>query len=101
MKYDFEHSYWLGNGPERVKADEMKAAGFELTRRTEDTFHRYYRFHNDGDAPARIRSLMRSLRGDRLQNHPEYTAYCSRREEQVTARIQIEYRRFRKAHKPA
>ncbi len=101
MKYDFEHSYWLANGPEQAKFDEMEAAGFKFTQRTEDTFRSYYRFHNDGDAPSHIRSLMRNLRGDRLRNHPDYLAHCTHLEERITERIQIEYRRFQKAHKPA
>ena len=95
--FDFDKSYWNRQGPQQAKYDEMQDAGWEFNPTTIDTFHRYYRFHNDGDATPRIRRLETLLGWRGLQNHPEYIAYCQRMEERVTQRIEVEYRRFKKA----
>ena len=50
-------TYWNRDGAAQAKYDEMQAAGWEYNQTTLDHMHRYYRYYNDGDAPARIRWL--------------------------------------------
>ena len=49
MHFDFMNCYWNRRGAAQAKYDEMEAAGWEYNKTTEDTFHRYYRFYNDGE----------------------------------------------------
>ena len=96
--FDHDHTYWNRQGAAQAKYDEMEDAGWEYNRTTEETFHRYYRFYNDGDATPRIRSLLWNTRWDALKFNSEYNDYCRRLEERVTKRIEIEYRRFKNAN---
>lgn len=95
--FDHGHTYWLHRGAAQAHYDEMEAAGWKYTRASEEVFHRYYRFHNDGDATQRIRALLRNLCADALRSNAEYTAYCARWEARVIERVEIEYRRFQRA----
>ena len=54
-------TYWNRDGAAQAKYDEMEAAGWEYNQTTLDHMHRYYRYHNDGDAPARIMHLKHIL----------------------------------------
>ena len=102
MDFDFMNCYWNRRGAAQAKYDEMEAAGWEYNKTTEDTFHRYYRFYNDGDATPRIRGLILHLSPEALKSNREYIDYCRRFEDSVTWRIEIEYRRFKRAqHNPA
>ena len=95
-----ENRYWDGTGLLQAEYDEMENAGHEYTKETERLFHSYYRYFNDGDLPGWARS-----RWDLTQQGRWGRELNSRGEEEferrVTARIEIEYRRFRRAHKPA
>ena len=95
-----ENRYWNRTGAAQAHYDEMEAAGFEYTQATYRSMHSYYRYFNDGDLPGWARS-----RWDLTQQGRWGRELNSRGEEEferrVTARIEIEYRRFRRAHKPA
>ena len=95
--FDHDHCYWNRQGASQAKYDEMEAAGWNYSKTTEETLHRYYRFYNDGDATPRIRSLLWNTKWEALKSNPEYTDYCRRLEERVTERIELEYRRFKRA----
>ncbi len=110
MDFDFMNCYWNSRGAAQAKYDEMEAAGWEYNKTTEytfhryyrfynDTFHRYYRFYNDGDATPRIRGLILHLSPEALKSNREYIDYCRRFEDSVTWRIEIEYRRFKRAQR--
>ena len=63
-------------------------------------FHSYSRYFNDGDLPGWARSrwdLTQQGRWGRELNQLGEEEF----ERRITARIEIEYRRFRRAHKPA
>ena len=99
-----EHTYWNSNGPEQAKYDEMEAAGFEYTKATQTVFHSYYRYYNDGDLPGWARSRWDVTRytfryGYRQRVLTE--AGEAEFEQRISERIQIEYRRFQRTHKPA
>ena len=96
MDFDFMNCYWNSRGAAPAKYDEMEAAGWEYNKTTEYTFHRYYRFYNDGDATPRIRGLILHLSPEALKSNREYIKYCKRFEERITWRIEIEYRRFKR-----
>ena len=89
--------YWMNEGKEQAKYDEMVTAGWEFSKKTEAVFHSYYRYYNDGDAPARIRWLKQMLGPYGSQDNSEIRTYEARLEAKATERIEIEYRRFRKA----
>ena len=95
--FDIEKTYWNRQGAAQAKYEEMQAAGWEYNKVTRNHMHRYYRYHNDGDAPARIRYLKRILGYYGSKNNSEILAYEARLEEQATERIEIEYRRFQRA----
>ena len=90
-------TYWNREGAAQAKYDEMQAAGWKYNQTTLDHMHRYYRYYNDGDAPARIRWLKETLGYYGSKNNSEIRAYEARLEERATERIEIEYRRFQKA----
>ncbi len=90
-------TYWNREGAAQAKYDEMQAAGWEYNQTTLDHMHRYYRYYNDGDAPARIRWLKETLGPYGSQDNSEIRAYEMRLETKATERIEIEYRRFQKA----
>lgn len=89
-------TYWNRDGAAQAKYDEMEAAGWEYNQTTLDHMHRYYRYHNDGDAPARIRWLKNMLGYYGYQNNSEIKAYEAKLEAKATERIEIEYRRFKR-----
>lgn len=91
--------YWMNEGKEQAKYDEMSAAGWEFSKKTEAVFHSYYRYWNDGDLPGWARS-----RYDLTKNSNEY-GYWHRvlnakgkqeQENRVTEAINAEYKRFKK-----
>ena len=90
-------TYWNREGEAQAKYDEMQAAGWEYNQTTLDHMHRYYRYFNDGDAPARIRWLKHLLGPYGSQDNSEIRAYEARLEAKATERIEIEYRRYQKA----
>ena len=90
-------TYWNCEGAAQAKYDEMQAAGWEYNQTTLDHMHRYYRYYNDGDAPARIRWLKQMLGPYGSQDNSEIRTYEARLEAKATERIEIEYRRFQKA----
>lgn len=98
MKFDFDNSYWYGNGAEQAKFDEMNESGFQFTKTSESAFHRYYRFFNDGDCPSTLKRVMQ-LPYEARESHPDYVSHCQKLEAKVTERILVEYRRFEKARK--
>ncbi len=89
-------TYWNSDGAAQDKYNEMQAAGWKYNQVTLDHMHRYYRYHNDGDAPARIRYLKHVLGYYGSQNNSEIKAYEARLEQKATERIEIEYRRFQR-----
>ena len=99
MEFDFDKTYWNGCGAEQKKYDEMQAAEWEFNITTDNTFYRYYRFYNDGDASTRITGLLRHSSPEALKSNPEYIDYCRHLEEAVTWRILIEYKRFKRAQR--
>ena len=95
-----ENRYWNSNGPEQAKYDEMEKAGFEYTKATQNAFHSYYRYYNDGDLPgwARSRWDVTKYSFDYGYQHRMLTeAGEDELERRITERIQFEYRRFLKA----
>ena len=67
-------------------------------------FHSYYRYYNDGDLPgwARTRWDITKYTFDYGYRQRVLTAAGEEEfERRVTERIQIEYRRFQRTHKPA
>ena len=87
--------YWEGKGAEQSKYDEMMAAGFTFTRKTETVFHSYYRYFNDGDFPGWARSdwsIQRMTRWGRELNDKG----LEMQEQRVTAAVLHEYARYMK-----
>jgi len=100
----FEHTYWNSKGPEQAKYNEMEAAGFKYTQATLKEFHSYYRYHNDGDLPGWARKRWDLTRYRPAWGHMERVlneAGEAELERRITERIQIEYARFLRNHKPA
>ena len=52
-----------------------------------------------GNATPRIRGLILHLSPEALKSNREYIDYCRRFEDSVTWRIEIEYRRFKRAQR--
>ena len=99
-----ENRYWNQNGAAQAHYDEMEAAGFEYTQATYRSMHSYYRYYNDGDLPgwARTRWDITKYIFDYGYRQRVLTAAGEEEfERRVTERIQIEYRRFQRTHKPA
>ena len=99
-----EHTYWNSKGEEQAKYDEMQAAAFSYTQASKSLFHSYYRYYNDGDLPgwARTRWDITKYIFDYGYLQRVLTAAGEEEfERRVTARIQIEYRRFQRTHQPA
>lgn len=95
------NAYWNRQGQEQAKYDEMMAADWEFTKKSETIFHGYYRYYNDGDLPGWARS-----RYDLTKNSFEY-GYAHRvlnekgeqeLENRVTEAVLAEYKRFQKAN---
>lgn len=98
-----EHTYWNENGEEQAKYAEMQAAGFPYTQASQSLFYSYYRYYNDGDLPgwARTRLDITKRTFDHGSQRRVLTAAGEDEfERRVTERIQIEYHRFQRAHKP-
>ena len=99
-----EHTYWNSKGEEQAKYDEMQAADFPYTQASKSLFHSYYRYYNDGDLPgwARTRWDITKYTFDYGYRQRVLTAAGEQEfERRVAERIQIEYRRFQRTHKPA
>ena len=97
MNFDFEHTYWNHQGAAEAHYEEMEAAGWEYCEATNKVFYRYHRFYNDGDGSPRIQWLIRHSSWAALKSNPEYIDYSQRLEAQATKRIEMEYRRFKRA----
>ena len=96
--------YWEHTGLFQADYDRMEAAGHVYTKATESVFHSYYRYYNDGDLPGWARSRRELTRNTYRYGywHRELNeAGEEEQERRVSERIQIEYRRFQKAHRPA
>ena len=92
--------YWNRTGALQTDYDRMEDAGHKYTKETERVFHSYYRYFNDGDLPGWARSrwdLTRQGRWGRELNQLGEEEF----ERRITARIEIEYRRFQRERKPA
>ena len=90
--------YWNKQGAEQSKYDEMVAAGFEFTQKTEAIFHSYYRYFNDGDFPGWARGcygMQRYGRHGRLELNENGLLV---QEDRITKAIQYEYARYQKKH---
>ncbi len=99
-----EHTYWNSKGEEQAKYDEMQAANFPYTQASKSLFHSYYRYYNDGDLPGWARSRWDIIRHTFKYGywHRELNeAGEEEQERRLTERIEIEYRRFQRTHKPA
>lgn len=91
-----ENRYWEGNGKHHKEYLEMREAQFEFTKTTNAVFHRYYRFYNDGDAPASIRVAIQR-HGFGVAAKFDYVAeYLEKIETAVDERVVAEYKRFQK-----
>ena len=90
-----KHTYWNHNGIEQQKYDEMMAAGWKFTKKTESIFRSYYRYFNDGDFPGWARGewdLRKMGRWGLELNERGLEA----QEFRVTDAITHEYERFKK-----
>ena len=99
-----ENRYWEGTGLLQAEYDEMENAGHEYTKETERLFHSYYRYFNDGDLPgwARSRWDVTQYTFDYGYMHRELTKTGEDEfERRLTARIEIEYHRFKRTRKSA
>lgn len=79
---DTRYTYWNNEGEFQAEYDEMLAANFEFTKTSQNIFHRYYRFYNDGDCPNAYKY--------------HQCAYAAILEEKVNDRIAKEWKRFNK-----
>ena len=96
--------YWEHTGLYQAEYDRMEEAGHEYTKASESAFHSYYRYYNDGDLPGWARSRWDLTRDTYRYGywHRELNeAGEEEQERRISERIQIEYRRFQKAQKPA
>ncbi len=99
-----ENRYWNRTGALQADYDRMEAAGHEYTQATEKVFHSYYRYFNDGDLPSWARSRWDVTRYSYAFGYAHRVLTEAGEEEferRITARIEIERRRFEKANKPA
>lgn len=91
------NTYWNNNGEAQAQYDEMQAAGWEYNQTTKAHMRRYYRYYNDGDAPAYIRYLNNPLTRKTSRDIRALEAYEAKLEADTTKRILTEYKRFKKA----
>ena len=99
-----ENKYWNRAGALQAEYDQMEDAGHEYTKETERLFHSYYRWFNDGDLPGWARSRWDITRYSYDYGYAHRVRTEAGEEEferRITARIEIEYRRFQRTHKPA
>lgn len=90
-----ENTYWNHNGAEQEKYEEMMAAGFIFTKKSEAVFHSYYRYFNDGDFPGWARGDWRIQRMGRWGLELNNSGLV-KQEQRVTEAILHEYARFEK-----
>ena len=91
-----DNTYWMKNGAEQGKYDEMVINGFEFTEKTKRLFHSYYRWYNDGDIPAWAhRSYVFIKKADNTLSEMGLVEF----EIRVTNAILAEYKRFKNPHK--
>lgn len=95
-----KNSYWNNTGALQAEYDRIREAGHKYTMETERVFYSYYRYFNDGDLPGWARGrwdlTQQGYWGRELNPRGEEEL-----ERRVTARIEIELRRFEKANNPA
>ena len=91
------NTYWDNNGEAQAQYEEMQAAGWEYNQTTKNLMRRYYRYYNDGDAPAYIRYLNNPLTRKTSRDIRALEAYEAKLEAMATERILAEYKRFQKA----
>lgn len=89
------NTYWNNSGAEQAKYEEMVAAKFSFTKRTEQIFHSYYRYFNDGDFPGWARGNWRIQRYGRWGWELNETG-MEMQEQRITEAILHEYARFEK-----
>lgn len=89
------NTYWNHSGSEQAKYEEMVAAKFSFTKRTEQIFHSYYRYFNDGDFPGWARGNWRIQRYGRWGWELNETG-MEMQEQRITEAILREYARFEK-----
>ena len=89
------NTYWNHSGAEQAKYEEMVAAGFSFTKRTEQIFHSYYRYFNDGDFPGWARGNWRIQRMGRWGMELNDSGLVEQ-EQRITEAILHEYARFEK-----
>lgn len=90
-----DQMYWNHTGVEQSKYDEMVAAGFQFTKKTETVFHSYYRYFNDGDFPGWARkdwSMVKYNYWGKILNDKGLEL----QENRATEAILHEYKRFQK-----
>lgn len=95
------NTYWNGNGAEQKKYEELMQAvhnGWNWTKRTENIFHSYYRYFNDGDFPGWARGDW-SLRVHDLWGWKLSQKGLEAQEQRITEAILAEYARLQKKHK--
>lgn len=95
--FDRNNTYWNRRGALQAQYDEMLAAGWEFNFTSQHDMNRYFRYYNDGDAPARIRFLWNMLGYQLATQNAEVLAYEERLEAAANLRVEIEYRRFKRA----
>ena len=93
-----ENRYWNRTGLLQTEYDEMEEADFEQLA------HSYYRYYNDGDLPGWARSrwdITRHTNAFGYWHRELTTAGEDEFERRLSARIEIEYRRFKRKQKSA
>ena len=90
-----ERMYWNRTGAEQSKYDEMVAAGFQFTKKTEQIFRSYYRYFNDGDFPGWARGNWHIQRYGRWGLELNDSGLVEQ-EQRITDAILYEYARFQK-----
>ena len=85
--------YWEGNGVEQAKYDEMTSAGFKFTKKTENIFHSYYRYFNDGDFSGWAKGMWGWQRYGRFGLELNNTGLMVQ-EDRITQAILHEYARY-------
>lgn len=89
------NTYWNHSGAEQAKYEEMMAAKFSFTKKTEQIFHSYYRYFNDGDFPGWARGNWRIQRYGRWGWELNEMG-MEMQEQRITEAILHEYARFEK-----
>ena len=93
-----ENTYWNNNGAEQEKYDELREAvrnGYNWTQKTENVFHSYYRYFNDGDFPGWAKRNW-SLRQYGRWGWELNEEGLKMQEQRITEAILKEYERYQK-----